>query len=330
MWSSATGWDKLTLQMRVNRIYLQCKLNHILSGAWYYCSMFLLEEEFIFLFPLQVCAKGFFLSELNLCLPCNCKGHADYCDDITGVCTVSFPTPIIIHWSIRMIESLQFTSFPWTDVFNIVRRMLPSSCNILSFRTAGTTAQETSVKCVKMAICWPPAWTDTTPADPVPAPSPSPPISELFHSCFCSHKAATVCWQAVGNVWNTFPCVSGQFCSALWQRRCRSAVQVPRGLRRTFVWEVSAEVASNISNEVLCAHSITSTDYWLRWAELHDSWSQQKATHNCFHKPAQISDLNSENRVIPLLIDSMVKELLARTENQTEHPKVDFSFTHSF
>uniref|UniRef100_A0A667Z6E9 Laminin, alpha 4 n=1 Tax=Myripristis murdjan TaxID=586833 RepID=A0A667Z6E9_9TELE len=26
------------------------------------------------------------LSEQNKCLPCNCKGHADYCEDITGVC----------------------------------------------------------------------------------------------------------------------------------------------------------------------------------------------------------------------------------------------------
>ncbi|XP_008283859.1 laminin subunit alpha-4 [Stegastes partitus] len=34
----------------------------------------------------QVCTKGFFLSEQNICLPCNCKGHADYCEDITGVC----------------------------------------------------------------------------------------------------------------------------------------------------------------------------------------------------------------------------------------------------
>uniref|UniRef100_A0AAQ4NQ22 Laminin, alpha 4 n=1 Tax=Gasterosteus aculeatus aculeatus TaxID=481459 RepID=A0AAQ4NQ22_GASAC len=33
-----------------------------------------------------VCAKGFFLSEQSICLPCNCKGHADYCEDITGVC----------------------------------------------------------------------------------------------------------------------------------------------------------------------------------------------------------------------------------------------------
>uniref|UniRef100_UPI0037E8F82A laminin subunit alpha-4 n=1 Tax=Semicossyphus pulcher TaxID=241346 RepID=UPI0037E8F82A len=36
---------------------------------------------------LKVCAKGLFLSEQNVCLPCNCKGHADYCEDITGVCT---------------------------------------------------------------------------------------------------------------------------------------------------------------------------------------------------------------------------------------------------
>lgn len=41
------------------------------------------------LFTLQVCTKGFFLSEHNVCLPCNCKGHADSCDDITGICIVS-------------------------------------------------------------------------------------------------------------------------------------------------------------------------------------------------------------------------------------------------
>ncbi|KAM4713583.1 laminin subunit alpha-4 [Anableps anableps] len=35
---------------------------------------------------LKVCAKGFFLSEQNVCLPCNCKGHSDYCEDITGIC----------------------------------------------------------------------------------------------------------------------------------------------------------------------------------------------------------------------------------------------------
>uniref|UniRef100_A0A672IGD7 Laminin, alpha 4 n=1 Tax=Salarias fasciatus TaxID=181472 RepID=A0A672IGD7_SALFA len=34
----------------------------------------------------EVCTKGFFLSEKNECLPCNCKGHAYHCEDITGVC----------------------------------------------------------------------------------------------------------------------------------------------------------------------------------------------------------------------------------------------------
>lgn len=35
---------------------------------------------------LKVCGRGFFVSEQNICLPCNCKGHADYCEDITGIC----------------------------------------------------------------------------------------------------------------------------------------------------------------------------------------------------------------------------------------------------
>ncbi|XP_072296549.1 laminin subunit alpha-4 [Eucyclogobius newberryi] len=35
---------------------------------------------------LKVCGKGFFLSERGFCLPCNCKGNADHCQDITGVC----------------------------------------------------------------------------------------------------------------------------------------------------------------------------------------------------------------------------------------------------
>ncbi|XP_056620180.1 laminin subunit alpha-4 isoform X1 [Triplophysa dalaica] len=34
----------------------------------------------------MVCARGFFLSEQGTCLPCNCKGHADSCEDITGIC----------------------------------------------------------------------------------------------------------------------------------------------------------------------------------------------------------------------------------------------------
>ncbi|KAK2856644.1 hypothetical protein Q5P01_005379 [Channa striata] len=35
---------------------------------------------------LKECAKGFFVSEQNICLPCNCKGHADDCEGITGIC----------------------------------------------------------------------------------------------------------------------------------------------------------------------------------------------------------------------------------------------------
>ncbi|XP_031717419.1 laminin subunit alpha-4 [Anarrhichthys ocellatus] len=56
----------------------------ILSGIAYPASAARLGEQQQSL--LKVCAKGFFLSEQNICLPCNCKGHADYCDDITGVC----------------------------------------------------------------------------------------------------------------------------------------------------------------------------------------------------------------------------------------------------
>uniref|UniRef100_A0A673AZ51 Laminin, alpha 4 n=1 Tax=Sphaeramia orbicularis TaxID=375764 RepID=A0A673AZ51_9TELE len=46
----------------------------------------------MFVFLLQVCAKGYFLSEKSICLPCNCKGHADYCEDITGICIVNHST----------------------------------------------------------------------------------------------------------------------------------------------------------------------------------------------------------------------------------------------
>lgn len=77
-------------------------------------------------------------------------------------------------------------SFAMAD-FSIVSSK-PLICNIPPSRTAGTTVQGISVKCVKMAICWLPAWTDATPADPVPAPSLFPPISKPVHSCFCSHK----------------------------------------------------------------------------------------------------------------------------------------------
>uniref|UniRef100_A0A3B5LJZ4 Laminin, alpha 4 n=1 Tax=Xiphophorus couchianus TaxID=32473 RepID=A0A3B5LJZ4_9TELE len=42
--------------------------------------------NFFFLFQ---CPRGSFVSQQNACLPCNCKGHADYCEDITGICIVS-------------------------------------------------------------------------------------------------------------------------------------------------------------------------------------------------------------------------------------------------
>ncbi|XP_034383476.1 laminin subunit alpha-4 [Cyclopterus lumpus] len=56
----------------------------ILSGIAYQASAARLGEQQQSL--LKVCGKGRFLSEQNICLPCNCKGHADYCEDITGVC----------------------------------------------------------------------------------------------------------------------------------------------------------------------------------------------------------------------------------------------------
>ncbi|XP_069017816.1 LOW QUALITY PROTEIN: laminin subunit alpha-4 [Embiotoca jacksoni] len=56
----------------------------ILSGIAYpACAARLGEQQQS---VLKVCKKGFFLSEKSICLPCNCKGHADYCEDITGVC----------------------------------------------------------------------------------------------------------------------------------------------------------------------------------------------------------------------------------------------------
>lgn len=77
--------------------------------------------------------KGFFLSEHNVCLPCNCKGHADSCDDITGICRVSvvffFSRCFVIMW------------------------VVPIRCNYPYDRIAGTTVQVISAKGVKMVIC---------------------------------------------------------------------------------------------------------------------------------------------------------------------------------
>ncbi|XP_070705268.1 laminin subunit alpha-4 [Pempheris klunzingeri] len=56
----------------------------ILSGIAYPASAARLGEQQQLV--LKVCGKGSFLSEQNVCLPCNCKRRADDCDDITGVC----------------------------------------------------------------------------------------------------------------------------------------------------------------------------------------------------------------------------------------------------
>ncbi|KAM6915336.1 laminin subunit alpha-4 [Xenentodon cancila] len=56
----------------------------ILSGLAGPASASRLGEQQLTLF--KVCTKGTFLSEQGVCLPCNCKGHADSCQDITGIC----------------------------------------------------------------------------------------------------------------------------------------------------------------------------------------------------------------------------------------------------
>lgn len=65
-------------------------------------------------------------------------------------------------------------------------------------KTVGTTVQGISVKCVKMATCWSPAWMDATFAGPVPALSLTPPITlqctvtEEAPLCGASAKRATL------------------------------------------------------------------------------------------------------------------------------------------
>ncbi|XP_033875125.3 laminin subunit alpha-4-like [Acipenser ruthenus] len=34
----------------------------------------------------NVCGKGYFLYELETCLPCSCNGHSNSCQDVTGIC----------------------------------------------------------------------------------------------------------------------------------------------------------------------------------------------------------------------------------------------------
>ncbi|KAM9355320.1 laminin subunit alpha-4 [Pholidichthys leucotaenia] len=56
----------------------------ILSGITHPASAVRLWEQQQLV--LKVCPKKFFLSEQNDCLSCNCRGHADFCEDITGIC----------------------------------------------------------------------------------------------------------------------------------------------------------------------------------------------------------------------------------------------------
>uniref|UniRef100_A0A7N8Y598 Laminin, alpha 4 n=1 Tax=Mastacembelus armatus TaxID=205130 RepID=A0A7N8Y598_9TELE len=66
------------------RCHLSTLTEQTLEGKYWGIS----TGAFTFYFAphLQVCAKGLFHSEQNTCLPCNCKGRADYCEDITGIC----------------------------------------------------------------------------------------------------------------------------------------------------------------------------------------------------------------------------------------------------
>ncbi|XP_061563469.1 laminin subunit alpha-4-like [Cololabis saira] len=56
----------------------------ILSGVTGPASASRPGEQQLTLF--KTCVKGSFLSQQGVCLPCNCKGHADSCQDITGIC----------------------------------------------------------------------------------------------------------------------------------------------------------------------------------------------------------------------------------------------------
>ncbi|KAG7244185.1 hypothetical protein INR49_004258 [Caranx melampygus] len=64
----------------LSSLWLLC----ILSGIAYHASAARLGEQQQSV--LKLCGKGKFLSEQNVCLPCNCKGRTDYCEDITGIC----------------------------------------------------------------------------------------------------------------------------------------------------------------------------------------------------------------------------------------------------
>ncbi|CAL8312550.1 unnamed protein product [Lota lota] len=57
----------------------------VLSILWCPANAFRVRDQQNTL--LKDCSGGYFLSEQLTCLPCNCKGHSDYCQDVTGICT---------------------------------------------------------------------------------------------------------------------------------------------------------------------------------------------------------------------------------------------------
>uniref|UniRef100_A0A6Q2XBZ2 Laminin, alpha 4 n=1 Tax=Esox lucius TaxID=8010 RepID=A0A6Q2XBZ2_ESOLU len=61
---------------------LPCLFSILLSGLVCPATVTGLHREQ----PSLVCDKGYFLSNQNQCLPCNCKGHSETCEDITGIC----------------------------------------------------------------------------------------------------------------------------------------------------------------------------------------------------------------------------------------------------
>uniref|UniRef100_A0A673AZT4 Laminin, alpha 4 n=1 Tax=Sphaeramia orbicularis TaxID=375764 RepID=A0A673AZT4_9TELE len=51
-----------------------------------------LHAQCLFLRVHEGCITSVHLNPKSICLPCNCKGHADYCEDITGICIVNHST----------------------------------------------------------------------------------------------------------------------------------------------------------------------------------------------------------------------------------------------
>lgn len=93
-----------------------------------------------------------------MCLPCNCKGHADSCDDITGICRVSVVVVVLA------------VAFLLTSAVDV-------SCNNQYDRIAGTTVRGISAKGATTGIRRRCSW-DAIPADPALVPSLLPPTSK--------------------------------------------------------------------------------------------------------------------------------------------------------